>query len=125
MTGVEILRGGRMKKGDTLPQLRVKLLNSEGNAFNLNSSEAKYSVEMTIRRSDDSDDITADSTNAGGPLEVTEGNDERGIVTYNWQDGDTSTSGTYLAEFVADDGSGEEITFPNEGRSTIYIQERL
>ena len=125
MTSVEILRGGRIKEGDTRPKLRVKLLNAAGNAFNLNSSKKKYDVEMTIRRSDDSDDITADSANAGSPLEVLDGNDERGIVVYDWQSGDTSTSGTYLAEFVASDGSGEEITFPNSGRSTIYIEERL
>lgn len=113
MTNVEILRGGRMKKGDTLPSLRAKLFES-GDPFNLDG----WTVEISIKRTD-ADSPTVDSATA------TVEQPNRGIVTYDWQSGNTDTSGTYLLEFVADDGSGSELTFPNKGRATIYIQDRI
>jgi hypothetical protein len=111
-TSVEIIRGETMKSGDTLPELRVQLI-EEGNAFTLDS----YSVEMKMKRAGD-DSLVVDSSAA-----IEQPN--RGIVTYDWSVGDTETAGTYELEFTADDGSGSTLTFPNSGTEKIYIEEEL
>ncbi len=112
MTEAEILRGEKMKRGDTLPNLRVKLTEA-GNAFNLTD----YSVSMRLRRTDDESLIVDE--------EITIEDASRGLVTYSWDSGETDESGTYLLEFVADDGTGSTITFPNSGYTRLYIGDRL
>lgn len=108
MTEVDILRAEKMKVGDTLPNLRAKLLD-DGNPFNLDG----YDVDVRISRSDaDSTIVDTDAT-----IDIS----NRGIVEYSWQGGDTDTDGVYLVEFVADDG-GSTITFPNQGYAKVYIQ---
>ncbi len=112
MTDVEILRGGRIKAGDTHPDLRVKLMEDEY-PFNLTG----YTVDVKLKRTD-ADTATVD---ASATIDVA----NRGIVTYSWQTGDTDNSGTYLLEFVADDGAGETVTFPNLNYAKVYIEDRL
>lgn len=112
MTDVNIIRGDTMKAGDTLPALRVKLLD-DGDPFNLTN----YDVDIRVRRSDgDGTVVDTDAT-----IDIA----NRGIVEYSWSPGETDEPGTYLVEFVADDGSGSTMTFPNLAYAKVYIEERL
>lgn len=113
MTDVDILRGESMKVDDTHPPLRVQCLDSLDEPFNLTG----YTVDIKIRRSD-GDTLKIDAA-------ATVEQEDRGIVEYDWSSGDTDTSGVFDAELVADDGSGNTVTFPNDRFFTIIIQERL
>lgn len=115
MTDIEILRGGNVKVGDTLPKLRLKLL-EDSKPFNLTD----YSLTIKLQRSD-ADQNKIDTSN-----NLTIENELRGIVSYKWQEGDTDTTGTYMLEIVAEhDTNGNEISFPNEEYATAFIEERL
>lgn len=112
MTDVNVLRGKDLKTGDTYPDLRAKLLD-DGNPFNLED----YDVMIKMRRTD-SDELLVDES---ASVEIP----NRGIVTYDWGSNDTDTSGVYLLEFVADDGNGSTVSFPNKDYTHIYIEDRL
>jgi predicted nucleotidyltransferase len=111
MTEARIIRGKNMKVDDTLPALRVKLFEA-GDPFNLD----EYTVNMRMKRTD-SDSLIVDQ-------QITVDDPSKGIVEYSWSAGDTDTSGTYLLEFVADDGSST-ITFPNSDYTRLYIEDGL
>lgn len=111
-TSVDVLRGSHMKAGDTMPALRV-MLTEDGNEFNLTD----YSVSMKMKIAD-GDTLTVDK-------EITVEQPERGIVVYEWNDGDTEMSGTYNIEFVATSSNGETLSFPNNGFGRVYIEEGL
>ena len=111
-TTVEVLRGNHIKDGDTMPSFRAKLL-EEGDAFNL----VGYDVTMKMSLAE-SDSLIVDSA-------ATIEQEDRGIVTYDWTSGETSESGTYEIQFIANDGSGNIISFPNRGFVRFYIEEGL
>jgi hypothetical protein len=111
MTDVKILRGGNIKTGDTKPTLRLKLL-EDGDPFNLSG----HTVSLVIQRSD-GEIVPVDSQ---ADIE----HDIRGIITYDWSQGETDESGTYKLEVTATDGT-DTITFPNSGTARLYIEERL
>lgn len=112
MTEVNILRSGSIKVGDTLPDLRVQLIEA-GDPINLTD----YDVSMRMRRTTGDELVVDDS--------ITVDDASRGIVTHSWSADETDESGTYLAEFVADDGSGSTITFPNDSYTKLYIEDTL
>jgi hypothetical protein len=111
MTELNIIRGETLKVGDTQPELRLKLL-EDGAPFNLSG----YSVDIATRFAND-DTVNVDSS-------ATIEDETRGIVTYDWSSGETDEAGVYELEVVANDGT-DEITFPNRGTATLYIEERL
>lgn len=112
MTRIDILRGKRLKTGDTLPDLRAQLYTG-GNPINLSS----YTVTMKMKRSD-GDELLVDE-------QITVDDESRGIVTYSWDGADTNTNGTYLLEFVAENGSGDKISFPSNSFERVYIEDGL
>jgi hypothetical protein len=111
MNNIKILRGQSLKAGDTKPSLRLKLL-EDGDPFNLNG----YNVTITIRVTSNNN-ITVDTS---ALIE----NAERGIIEYNWTDGDTDTPSVYEIEVVVFDATTER-TFPSRGVETINVEERL
>lgn len=110
-TNAEILRPEHIKVGDTLPNLRVKLLDG-GDPFNLSG----YTVTIRMKKAE------ADSASIDSTASIVD--ESRGIVTYDWSSGDTDTSGTYIMEFIADDGT-DTMTFPNSGYTTMHIEEGI
>lgn len=112
MNDIEILRGEKMKAGDSLPNLRLKLM-EEDDPFNLDG----YTVDIRLRRTD-ADTYAVDDT-------ATIENPSRGLVRYDWSPGDTSESGVYLLEVTALADSGETATFPNRGYATVHVEGRL
>lgn len=112
MTDVKILESQNIKKGDTIPPLRAKLTRG-GKPFNLNG----YTVTLSMKLAE-ADSPTLDTVTVNIEAET------RGLVSYDWADGDTDEHGTYEVEFVADDGT-DKMTFPNSGYANIYIQRGL
>lgn len=110
MTTLKVLRGKTMKAGDTHPALRVKAM-EDGEPFNLSG----YDVDIHI--ADEEGNTVADTT-------VTSEQPSRGIVEYDWSNGDTDTAGVYQVELVAQDGT-DEVTFPNRGTVNLNIEPRL
>lgn len=120
MTSVEILSGGQLKRGDTEPPLRVRLINDNGNPFVVPSG---WDGTVTIVPAN-SDEKTVDAAS------LTVVSSDNGIVEYDWGDGDTDETGTYQAEFrmFEEDNSGNIIqmmTFPNDRYLPVRIMEEL
>lgn len=51
--------------------------------------------------------------------------DGTGVVEYQWQTGDTDTSGTYNVEVEVDWGGGATQTFPSKGYFIVEISDDL
>jgi hypothetical protein len=111
-TDIDILRGEHMKQGDTMPALRAMLVEDD-NEFNL----SEYTVTMKMKLAN-ADSLTVDDS-------VTIEQPDRGIVTYDWNSGDTEMNGTYNIEFVAEHNDGNKLSFPNNGFGRVYIEEGL
>jgi uncharacterized protein YfaS (alpha-2-macroglobulin family) len=101
-----------IKQSDTSPSIRATLQNASGVAVNLNGATVRFhmkSVDGTLVI-----DRAMTITTAAS-----------GIVTYNWQAGDTSTAGTYFAEFEVTYSDLSVETFPNTGNLPIVITPEL
>ena len=97
-----------IKQGDRKEYLVATLKDSNGNAIDVSGLTVKF-----IMAAD-----TSTTPVINGACTLTD--PSNGIVTYEWQAGDTSTAGTYIAEFQIDD-SGEYRTVPTKGYLTIII----
>lgn len=115
MNTIEILRGKKMKVGDTEPNLRMKLMDGD-DPFNLDGYDAKIRLRRTDAQSDNHlVNANAQIVDAG-----------RGLVVYHWQPMDTENSGVYLLEVMAQNTTTKEAaTFPNRGYATVHVEDRL
>lgn len=99
-------------QGDTLPALDV-ILEADGVPVNL----VGCSVTVTVEPLEGGADLltaaacTVDADQQTNP----------GRVVYQWQHGDTTTLGLYLAQFAVIDAANDVWHFPNEGRYTVQI----
>ena len=119
MTELVILRGQHIKKGDTFPDLRVQCM-EDGSSFNLSD----YEVTLHLRKAEA--DSRAIDTVVAAPNNSQENQRDRGIVSYSWSAGDTTKAGSYICEVVAEHTqTAEQITFPNSGYATVYIEEHV
>jgi len=119
MTELVILRGGHMKEGDTSPDLRVQCMEADS-SFNLSD----YEVTLHLRKAEA--DSRAVDTVVSTPAKEDENQRPRGIVSYSWSASDTKEAGSYICEMVAEHTSTtEQITFPNSGYTTVYIEEHV
>lgn len=114
MTDVNIIQGNTLKIGDTSPNLRVQLLDDSGSPENLSGDTAT----IVVKRSD------SDSPVVDGTATVSSTNAERGIVEYDWSDGETDTAGVYDAEITITSGT-ETATYPNDSFFRVDIMEDL
>lgn len=97
----------RIKRNDTSPAIKRKLLDSDGNVINLTGASVRFYM---------SDKVAADATIL---------NAIEGIVSYDWQDGDTDTSGVHNAEFEVVYADGTKETFPNDSNIIVVIASDL
>lgn len=102
----------QIKQHDTSPEIEAVLSNAAGAPIDLNGA----SVRFHMRR-------------AGGPIVVdaaativTAG---AGLVRYVWTASNTSTAGSYQAEFEVTYGDGSIETFPNSSNIQIDIMADL
>lgn len=112
MTDVEKLAGATLKAGNTEPNLRVQLLEEDGDPKNLTGFTASVVV---VEPNGDTPVVDSSMTVVDEGL---------GIVEYDWQSSDTGTAGFYDAEVTITDGT-DTITYPNHRYFTIRIMETL
>ena len=101
-----------IKQNDTSPAIQATLKNYSGNPVNLLGATVRFhmkTLDGTIKV-----DRTMTITSAAN-----------GVVTYSWQSGDTSTAGTYFAEFEVTYSDLSVETFPNTGNLPIVITPEL
>jgi uncharacterized protein YfaS (alpha-2-macroglobulin family) len=101
-----------IKQSDTSPSLRATLQNANGTAINLTSATVRFHMKSL-----DGTVVLDKAMTVTTPLS--------GIVTYNWQTGDTATAGTYFAEFEVTYADLSIETFPNTGNLPIVITPEL
>lgn len=112
MTNVETIQGGVLKVGDTGPNLRLKLLDDEGNPVNLTGFTATLRVRLP----------SADSLKVDAAMTIFDA--ERGIVEYDWTSADTDETGLYTAEVETTDGT-DTISYPSDTYFRVHIIEDL
>lgn len=95
-----------IKRNDTSPAVEYALSTDDG-PVNLTGATVKFYMGSVV-------DASADVLNAIG-----------GIVSYQWQVGDTSSYGFFNAEFEVTYSDGTKETFPNNGYISVHISPDL
>lgn len=108
-----------LKRGDTAPSLQAILRDKDGQPVDLTSSSVQFVMRAVGAVTNSAPAVSAGMTVA------TDQATNAGQVTYDWQVGDTSTAGAYVAEFVVTWPSGREQTFPTVGFVSIQINDDL
>lgn len=96
-----------IKRNDTGAPFRVQLVDSAGDFVDLTGATVRF--------------VMSRGTTATIAASATVTNAALGAVQYDWQPGDTTTSGTYRAEWEVTDGSGQVQTYPNPGYDEVVI----
>lgn len=102
----------RIKQNDTSPALRAILKDAKKKPVNLIGSTVRFHMKAESGRI-----IVNDLA------ELTD--DENGVVTYFWKEGDTDTQGICLGEFEVTYEDGTIETFPNNNYIKIGIVAEL
>lgn len=98
-----------LKKGDTAPGLKIQLSDRNG-YLNLSTvTGAKFAYELR----ENSTGVTLRDMTLFGP--------SSGVITYDWQTGETNTPGIYQGEIVLNYSGGKQATFPNDKFLTFEI----
>lgn len=103
-----------IKQNDTAPSIEAILTDSNGRARSMaNASQVRFNMS------------TENGTNviSGGIGSIV--NATKGIVAYEWQDGDTSNVGLHNAEFEITYVNGQRETFPNNSYIKVIVKEEL
>lgn len=104
-------------RGDTAPAFRQRLRDDMGDVVSLSSAQE---VEFHMRSIDYDITLSDDTT---GNVSIVDA--ASGEVEYSWQTGDTSTIGTYKAEFVVTFSDGSIRTFPVGNMYTVVVTEDI
>lgn len=114
-----------IKQGDLRRPLRLRLLDEDGEAVDVNADEVS-SLKFIMTKYGESTPTIADGTittvqeGTGGSAT------DKGVVEYAWQSSDTSEVGRYSAEVEVTYSSGATPqTFPGNGYITVVIQSDL
>jgi hypothetical protein len=102
----------RIKQNDTSPALSVILRNAKKQPVNLIGSTVRFHMKSESGK-----------LIVNGLAELTD--DENGVVTYFWKQGDTNTEGVCLGEFQVTYEDGNIETFPNNSYIKIGIVAEL
>lgn len=100
-----------IKRNDTASSFEVQLVDADGTPVNLTGA----TVQFLMSRG-------STSTVAAAAVIV---DAATGTVRYDWQTGDTGTSGTYRAEWEVTDSTNHVQTFPNPGYDEVVISPDL
>jgi hypothetical protein len=104
-----------IKRNDTLPGLRLQLLDGEIPVDLTNAVSAR--LFMSNLR----------GVKVDGAMSILDQSAEenRGVVEYDWQDGDTDTTGTFTAEVEVMWPGQRRQTFPDKGYQKIQVTKDL
>ena len=103
----------RIKKDDTLPYLKIQILDSDGNPYDLTNCTVEFHMSKTIGGTPK---VNANAT-------ITDATD--GYCEYRWQTGDTDTPGVYYAEFQVTTQNGGIFTVPVKNNFFVEVIEDL
>lgn len=101
-----------IKQGDTSPSIKVALTDSDGTAINLTGCSVDF-----VMKDYNNGVVLNEAMTIVTPLQ--------GIVQYDWQEGDTDSSGTFYAEFKVTYTNLSVETFPNNSNTTVVIYPAL
>jgi len=104
----------KIKQNDTLPALKIKL-SSRGCLGEKLSFDLTAVTACTFSMADDCGNLKVSSMPA--QITCTSG----GTLQYNWIEGDTDTSGTFVSEFELYFSDGKKITVPTLGPLQVNI----
>lgn len=107
-----------IKTGDRLPKLQFIPVNPDGSDPDLTGATVVFNMTGP-------DGTAVVNRAAVTVVDVTVGAEVRKAFEYDWQTGDTSTSGLHRAEFEATFPGGRALTYPNRGFITIDISADL
>lgn len=99
-----------VKRGDDSPAITSTLYDAAGDPVNLTGATVRFF--MSKRGSD--------STTVAGNGEIAD-DETTGVVSYEWQEGDTDDPGDYEAEWEVTFAGGAKQTFPNSGFVRVRI----
>ena len=102
-----------MKQGDTSPSLRTTLKDSSATPVNITGA----TVNMHM--------YTQDKVTVVIDAEMSISDAAGGVVTYDWQAGETDNSGWYWVEFEVTYSDATVETFPNSGYEAVKITPQL
>ena len=102
-----------IKQNDTSPQILASLKDGAGNARDITGASVRFHMKRI------------GATTASVTSDATIINAAAGTVRYAWQSGDTSTAGSFQAEFQVTFATGAIETFPNDGSIAIEITPEL
>lgn len=100
------------KRHSQRPYLRMRVQDSEGDAFDFTGAVGATFV-MYTKADEPVEKVNASAVIVGDPTE--------GILEYQWEAVDVDTAGEYLAEFDVNYGAGETLTLPSNGNILVTI----
>lgn len=108
-----------MKRGDTAPDLLVKLVDflEDGTPEDVNITSATVAFNMELRKAGSQPTISA------APAVIVESNPA--VIKYVWSNGDTDDPGLYKGEFVVSFSNGKVMTYPRKGFIPIKIDDDI
>ena len=99
-----------IKQNDTSPTFQATLKGPSGSSENLTGAQSvTFKMANSVQVVKISQPVTIDDA-------------ANGMVTYEWQTGDTDTSGTFFAEFEVIKADGKRETFPNTDHINVVIK---
>jgi len=99
-----------IKQNDTSPVFQAKLRGPTGFGENLTGAQSViFKMANSVQEVKVSQAVSIDDA-------------ANGLVSYEWQTGDTDTSGTFFAEFEVIKADGRRETFPNTNPINIVIK---
>lgn len=101
-----------IKRNDLSPTIRVSLKDANGAYVNLNNASVLFKMQPMLGGA-----IVSSSAEIFDTSTAT--------VEYDWQVGDTDTSGSYRAEFEVTYSDGKVESFPNSGFIRVEITDDI
>jgi hypothetical protein len=99
-----------IKQNDTSPVFQATLRGPAGNGENLTGAQSVvFKMANSVQVVKVNQAVTIDDA-------------LNGLVSYEWQVGDTDTSGTFFAEFEVIKADGKRETFPNTDPINVVIK---
>jgi len=102
-----------IKQNDTSPAIQATVKDGSGNAINVTGASVVFNMRTV------SGTVKVDR----GAGTVVDG--AAGQVKYQWQVGDTDTTGVYEAEFEVTYADSTVETFPNKGYIKVKIEDDI
>ena len=99
-----------IKQNDTSPVFQATLRGPAGSGENLAGAQSvTFKMANSVQQVKVSQPVIIDDA-------------ANGVVSYEWQVGDTDTSGTFFAEFEVVKSDGKRETFPNTDPINVIIK---